>query len=129
MNCPGCDAELANAEAGDESLHICSACGGLSIGVSELNRLLLHNSLPGIESLGGRRGKTSGVSVCRTCQVDLTRFEGGNRHDPEHYELCEECGCVFLDGDSTSPGELAAAEKELVAFFRLFVRGHDEGAH
>jgi hypothetical protein len=97
------------------------------MGVSELNRLLLHNNLPGIESLGGKRAKGGAQAVCRNCQVDLTRFEGGDRHDPEHYELCEECGCVFIDAESAPQGDLEAAKRGLVAFFRLFAVKKDNG--
>jgi Zn-finger nucleic acid-binding protein len=120
MNCPGCDAEPLDADAGEELPRICASCGGLWMNGSDLNRLLLHNGLPGIESVGGRRVKGADVAACRSCGVDLIRFEGGSREAPDFYELCEDCGCVFIDGDSAPTGDAEAAQRGLVTFFRRF---------
>jgi len=120
MNCPGCNADAPEVEEESDEVHACEACGGVRIGASELNRLLLHNNLPGIESLGGKRVKDAAEASCRRCQVDMTRFEGGDRHDPEFYEICEECGCIFIAPDSAPEGDALAMEKGLVAFFRIF---------
>ncbi|MHB8874175.1 MAG: zf-TFIIB domain-containing protein [Myxococcaceae bacterium] len=120
MNCPGCDAEMPEIEGDEEQLRVCPGCNGFRVGVSELNRLLLHNNLPGIESLGGRVLKGAANAVCRTCLVDLTCFEGGNRNDPQLYEMCEECGCIFVAGTETPSANAEAAHRELVSFFRAF---------
>ena len=120
MNCPGCNAEMAEIEGDEEQLRVCQECGGFRVGVSELNRLLLHNNLPGIESLGGRVLKDAATAVCRTCQVDLTCFEGGDRNDPQLYEMCEECGCIFVAGGGAPIAGPEAAQRELVAYFRTF---------
>ncbi|MBI5543592.1 MAG: hypothetical protein HY901_06875 [Deltaproteobacteria bacterium] len=119
MNCPGCDAEIVDPEGGkEEVLRVCAECGGLTVELADLKPLLLHNNLPGIESLGGRVVKDADTGVCPTCQVDLTLFEGGDRQQPEFYEVCEECGCVFIDGDSLDP-ELEP-EKRVASFFSKF---------
>jgi hypothetical protein len=87
---------------------------------SDLNRLLLHNNLPGIESLRARRVKGGDGAVCRSCLVDLTRFEGGTRDEPVEYELCEDCGCVFIEAEAAQTPDPKAAEQVLVGFFRRF---------
>lgn len=121
MNCPGCDAKPRDAAANEERPFTCGACGGVWMNASGLNRLLLHNELPGIEALRTRRREGGQWAVCRSCAVDLTCFEGGDRDAPQYYELCEGCGCVFVQlGSSPSP-DFRLAEQELVTFFRSFV--------
>jgi hypothetical protein len=123
MNCPGCNAELADPaspEGGiDEQLRVCQECGSLTVALADLNPLLLHHNLPGIESLGGRVVPDATTAVCRTCLVDLTLFEGGTRQDPQYYELCEECGSVFIEGESLDAA--LGTQQKVVAFFRKFV--------
>ena len=58
------------------------------------------------------------VGECPTCQVDLTLFEGGDRQSPQFYEVCEECGRVFIGGDFLDAG--LEPEPKVVSFFRRF---------
>ena len=120
MPCPTCDARFGEDEVQVEELHLCPDCGVVSIGASELNRVLLHNGLPGIESLGGRRVRDAVTETCRACRVDLSRFEAADRGDPRYYDICEECGRVCVSGDDAPAGEPEVALRELVTFFRAF---------
>ena len=67
--------------------------------VADLNRMLLHNNLPGLESLGGRVDPEALTGQCPECQVDLVRVEGGDRQHPLHYDTCESCGGIFLESE------------------------------
>jgi len=102
----------------EEPLRVCAECGGLTAELTDLNPILLHNNLPGIEALGGRVVPDGDVGECPTCQVDLTLFEGGDRQDPVFYEVCEECGRVFIAGESLKAD--LAPEPKVVEFFRRF---------
>jgi hypothetical protein len=110
---------MPDPEVGQEvPLRVCSECGGLTAELADLNPILLHNNLPGIEALGGRVVPDGEVGECPTCHVDLTLFEGGERHDPQFYEVCEECGRAFIAGESLDAG--LAPEPKVVSFFRRF---------
>ena len=102
----------------EEPLRVCSECGGVTAELADLTPILLHNNLPGIEALGGRVVPDGDVGECPTCQVDLTLFEGGDRLAPQYYEVCEECGRIFIAGDSLDEG--LAPEPKVVTFFRKF---------
>lgn len=118
MNCPGCNVELSDSEAGVEGRpRICSECGGLNIELAELRPILLHNNLPGFEALGGRVVPNGEVGECPTCQVDLVLFES-DRQDPQYFEICEECGFVFIAGELLDAS--LDPELQVVAFFRRF---------
>jgi len=97
---------------------VCSECGGLTVELPELSPILLRNNLPGFEALGGRLVPDGDVGECPACMIDMTLFEGGERKEPEYYEGCEECGRVFIDGESLNPD--LAPEPRVVAFFRRF---------
>lgn len=126
MNCPGCDAEMPDLEEGqEEPLRVCAECGGLTVQLVDLNPMLLHHNLPGIESLNGRLVPDADTGVCSTCKVDMALFEGGDRRTPEYYEVCEECGCVFIDGDSLEPD--LSPEQKVVAFFQKFAAKKPKG--
>lgn len=110
---------MPDPEVGREApLRICSECGGLTFELTELNPILLHNNLPGIEALGGRAVPDGDVVECPTCHVDMTLLEGGDRQEPQFYEFCEECGRAFIAADSLDEG--LDPEPKVVAFFRRF---------
>ncbi|MBI3181245.1 MAG: zf-TFIIB domain-containing protein [Myxococcales bacterium] len=120
MDCPACQVEMANL-AGDElALHKCGECGGLWIDVADLNRVLLHNNLPGLETLGGRVNADALTGQCTECQVDLVSVDGGDRHHPLHYDTCESCGGIFLESEFKEAAAVNVALKEIVDFFRAF---------
>lgn len=121
MNCAGCQSELTDLEKGDEKVRVCSNCPGVWVEVSELNALLLHKNLPGLESLGGRVAPDAASSACPSCQIDLTRIEARSRASQRHYETCEACGGVYLERDEDAPPEtFEQAQRLLVEFFRKF---------
>jgi hypothetical protein len=104
-----------------EEVRTCQDCGGLRMDVADLNRLLLHHDLPGLESLGGRVVPDGGSAVCRDCLIDMMRIEGRDRHEPIHYETCEACGGVFVEAQGAdTPDTLQAAHGAIVSFFRQF---------
>jgi Zn-finger nucleic acid-binding protein len=106
---------------GDETaVRKCGECGGLWIDVADLNRVLLHNNLPGLESLGGRVHAEALTGQCPECQVDLVRVEGGPRQHPLQYDTCESCGGTFLESEFQDATDVKVAFQEIVEFFRRF---------
>jgi Zn-finger nucleic acid-binding protein len=120
MNCPSCNVEMADLEGEDMTLRKCAECGGLWVDVADLNRLLLHNNLPGIESLGGKVDAQALTGQCPDCQVDLVRVDGGERQHPLHYDTCESCGGTFLESEFRDAANAQMAARETVDFFRRF---------
>ena len=120
MDCPGCNVEMTNLEGDEGSLHKCSECGGLWIDVADLNGVLLHHNLPGLETLGGRVNADALSGQCPTCQVDLVSIEGGERAHPLTYDTCESCGGIFLESEFTEVTDAKAARAEIVDFFQRF---------
>jgi Zn-finger nucleic acid-binding protein len=120
MDCPGCNVEMANLEGDEQALQKCSECGGLWIDVADLNRVLLHNNMPGLESLGGRMNTEALTGQCTECQVDLVSVDGGDRNHPLHYDTCESCGGIFLESEFKDAADAKVALQEIVQFFRDF---------
>lgn len=120
MDCPACNVEMVSLEGDDQTLRKCSDCGGLWIDVADLNRLLLHNNLPGLESLGGKVNTDALTGQCSECQVDLVSVDGGTRQDPLQYDTCESCGGIFLESEFKDAADYKAAEAEIVGFFQRF---------
>ena len=120
MDCPGCNVEMSELPGEDHTLRKCGECGGLWVDVADLNRLLLHNGLPGLESIGGRVDAEALTGQCPECQVDLVRVDGGDRAHPLHYDTCESCGGIFLEAEFGDAADVKSAEKEIVDFFRHF---------
>lgn len=120
MKCPGCNVEMTNLEGDDMALHKCGQCGGLWLDVSDLNRLLLHNNLPGLETLGGKLNVEALTGQCPECSVDLVTVDGGDRQHPLHYDTCESCGGVFLESEFKDATDAKAASDEILAFFHRF---------
>jgi Zn-finger nucleic acid-binding protein len=120
MDCPGCGVEMVELTGDDQTLRKCGDCGGLWVDVSDLNRLLLHHNLPGLETLGGKIDTDSMTDQCPDCQVDFVRIVGGDKQDPVAYGTCESCGGVFIDEGFADAADFAAAEKAIVSFFQRF---------
>ena len=120
MDCPGCGVEMASLEGDDTSVGKCGDCGGLWINVADLNRVLLHHNLPGLESLGGKVQPDALTGQCPECHVDLVSVEGGDRNHPLHFDTCESCGGVFLESEFKDASDIHAAFQEIVDFFRRF---------
>ncbi|NBD13198.1 MULTISPECIES: zf-TFIIB domain-containing protein [Corallococcus] len=120
MNCPGCNAEMTDLEGDHETLRECKECGGLWIDVADLNRILLHNNLPGLEGQGGKMDAEALTGQCPDCQVDLVRYVGGDRQHPLQFDTCESCGGIFLESEFADAADTEAAEKKIIEFFRAF---------
>lgn len=120
MDCPACHLEMAELEGDDTTLRNCAECGGLWIDVADLNRLLLHNNLPGLESLGGKMKPDALTGQCSECLVDLVTVEGGDRHHVLKFENCESCGGIFLESEFKDSSDSKAALREIVSFFKRF---------
>lgn len=127
MDCPTCGVEMANLE-GDTSVAKCGTCGGLWIDVADLNRVLLHHNLPGLESLGGRVLPDELTGQCPECQVDLVTVEGGSRAHLLHYDTCESCGGIFLESEFKDAADIKVAFKEIVQFFQNFTKRNQKSA-
>ena len=120
MNCPGCSVEMVDLEGDHETLRKCGDCGGLWIDVADLNRILLHNNLPGLESQGGKVDAEALTGQCPECQVDLVRVDGGDRQHRLSYDTCESCGGMFLESEFADATDAKVAEQEIIDFFRHF---------
>ena len=77
MMCPSCGVDMVDLEGEDQTFRKCSECGGLWVDVSDLNRMLLHHNLPGLESIGGKVEPDAMCGQCADCLVDLVRVVGG----------------------------------------------------
>jgi Zn-finger nucleic acid-binding protein len=120
MECPSCGVEMVDLAGDDQTLRKCGECGGAWMDVSELNRMLLHQGLPGLETLGGKVDPDAMSGQCPECQVDLVRVEGGEKHEPLSYDTCESCGGVFIEAAVKDADTFAAAKDVLVDFFTRF---------
>lgn len=120
MDCPSCNVEMADLEGEDLTLRKCSQCGGLWVDVSDLNRVLLHNNLPGLENLGGKMDADAMTGQCPECKVDLVRINGGDRTHPLSYDTSESCGGMFLESEFKDATTAKVAVQEIVDFFRRF---------
>lgn len=120
MDCPSCNVEMVDLEGNETTVRKCGDCGGLWIDVADLNRVLLHHNLQGLESLGGRVHPEALTGHCPECQVDLVSVEGGGRQHPLHYDTCESCGGIFLESEFKDAKDIKTAFSEIVDFFRRF---------
>jgi Zn-finger nucleic acid-binding protein len=111
---------MTNLEGDETAVTKCGTCGGLWIDVADLNRVLLHNNLPGLESLGGRVQVDALTGQCPTCQVDLVTVEGGQRQHPLQYDTCESCGGIFLESEFKDATDAKVAFREIIDFFQRF---------
>ena len=119
MDCPGCSVELVQLPGDDSTISRCPECAGLWLDIAEVNRILLHHNMPGLESLGGRANVDAPSGPCPECQVDLVVVENGDRRNLVAYDTCEVCGGIFLETDSPT-ADLPTATKSIVEFYRRF---------
>ncbi len=123
MDCPRCSVEMNEVGKEDATLQRCAQCGGLWIDSADLNRVLLHANLPSLTAVGGFLNAEEIAGSCPTCRVDLVSIEGGEKRSL-HYETCESCGGIWIEGPDTDdlPGTVdwKQAEEEIVDFFRDF---------
>ena len=96
MNCPGCSAEMTDLSSEGEQVRACPECGGLWSELAELNRLLLHHNLPGVDSLGGRIDREASSPTCPECQIDMICVQSRDRKSGLQYDTCESCGAAIL---------------------------------
>src|SRR4051794_8828907 len=118
MECPQCNVEMEEMTGDDMVLQRCGECEGLWTDVAELNRILLHHNLPGLETLGGRPNTDDASGQCPACLVDMIIVEGGHRHELS-YEACEICGGIWIQPE----GEVHNGKEavgEIVGFFKEF---------
>lgn len=120
MDCPSCNVEMADLEGDETTVRKCSQCGSLWSDVADLNRALLHNNLPGLESLGGKVDAEALTGQCPECHVDLVRITGGDRHHPLSYDTCESCGGILLESEFRDASDIKVAFQEILAFFKAF---------
>ena len=121
MDCPRCAVEMN--EIDDNTLHRCGTCGGLWIDSADLNRVLLHANLPALSAVGGWVNPEAMAGMCPACNVDLVAVEGGVKRSL-HYDTCESCGGIWMEGpdqdDVPETVDRKEAVKEIVDFYRAF---------
>jgi len=123
MDCPRDLVEMKDVVGHDETtFSACDTCGGLWMDVAELNRMLLHNNLPGLESMGGKANMDELAERCPKDQVDLIIIEGGEKPDLLTYAYCEACGGIWLDLELPEDAGADEIEASVVAFFKKFRR-------
>jgi Zn-finger nucleic acid-binding protein len=92
---------------------------------SDVNRFLVHGNLPALTAIGGWLNAEVMAGLCPACQVDLVEIEGGEKKSL-HYDTCESCGGIWVDGpDEGDIVETIAwkdAAKEIVGFYRRFAK-------
>ena len=114
---------MTNLADGEERvLNHCGECGGMWIDVSDLNRLLLRNNLPGLERLGGKVDQDTLSGHCPDCQVDFVRVTDGAKNDTLSYDTCESCGGIFLNSDFGELKTVDDGERAVVDFFSRFAK-------
>ena|SRR5438046_267406 len=120
MNCPGCSAEMTDLSSEGEQVRACPECGGLWSELAELNRLLLHHNLPGVDSLGGRIDREASSPTCPECQIDMICVQSRDRKSGLQYDTCESCGGAFVDDGFEPSATLPKAHGLIVGFFSRF---------
>jgi hypothetical protein len=121
MQCPQCDVELTDLANDEAHVFACPDCAALWTDGSQLNAMLLHHSLPGLDSLGGRADPDAETGTCRGCGVNLMRIEQPIRGEALMFETCEDCGFVSVPDDGAAPADFDAAQATLLSFFKRFV--------
>ena len=123
MDCPRDLVEMKDVVGKDDAtLSYCVTCGGVWIDSADLNRLLLHNNLPGLESMGGKANLDELAERCPKDQVDLVVIDGGDKGHSQHYAYCEACGGIWLDLEVDEDANADGIEAEIVDFFKAFRR-------
>lgn len=128
MDCPGCNVEMAELSGDEPVIQKCGDCHGLWMDVADLNRVLLHHNMPGLETLGGKVNTDELAGQCSECQVDLVSVEGGQKQNPLHFSTCESCGGVFLESQGDGIADHASAVHSVIRFFQNFASKKKVGA-
>lgn len=125
MDCPRCSVELSAITQDESAINRCSECGGLWVDGTDLNKILLHNNLPALTSIGGQINVDELAGMCPACNVDLVVVEGGEKLSL-HYDTCESCGGIWVEGEDADEVpetiDFKAAGSELAAFFKAFAK-------
>ncbi len=122
LECPNCGAEMTTLEGEDLSLTQCPECKGVWIDAADLNKALLHNDLPGLESLGGRENLDEVGGQCPIDLADFVVIEGPGK-TPLRYDACEVCGGIWLGDGARFKGEkVGDILEEVVEFYREFAK-------
>jgi len=123
MDCPRCSVEMSEIAGQETTLQRCSDCGGLWVDVADLNRMLLHANLQALSALGGYVNPDEIAGMCPACNVDLVAVEGGEKR-LLHYDTCESCGGIWLEGPDEDEIPEAIDWKqsvaEIVGFYKRF---------
>jgi Zn-finger nucleic acid-binding protein len=123
MDCPRCSVEMSELQQKDSTMQRCPDCGGMWVDVADLNRMLLHSNLPALSALGGYVNPDEIAGMCPACHVDLVAVEGGEKRSL-HYDTCESCGGIWVEGPEEGEVPESAtwkdAEAEIVKFYRRF---------
>jgi Zn-finger nucleic acid-binding protein len=123
MDCPRDPNEMKELVGKDDAtVSFCETCGGVWMDSADLNRLLLHNNLPGLESMGGKPNPDELAERCPKDQVDLMVIEGGEKGHQLRYAYCEACGGIWLDLEVPEDADADGIEQEIVEFFKNFRR-------
>lgn len=120
MSCPRDLGEMKELQGRDESVVYLSDEGGVWQDGVDVNRLLLHGGLPGLESMGGKPNLDALGDRCPKDDVDLIVVEGGDKGEPLEYSYCEVCGGLWLELGLDPDAEIAEIEEATVDFFRDF---------
>jgi Zn-finger nucleic acid-binding protein len=121
MDCPRDLVEMQEVVGGNDVTFLrCDTCGGVWVDGADLTRLLLHHSLPGLESMGGKANLDELAERCPKDQVDLIVIEGGDKGDPLAYALCEACGGIWLDLQVAEGADANEITADIVDFFHDF---------
>ncbi|MCL2178486.1 MAG: zf-TFIIB domain-containing protein [Cystobacterineae bacterium] len=120
MNCPSCGVEMGTLKSDEQNLSHCVECGSIWMDISDLNRLLLQNNLPGLDSLGGKMNLDMLSGQCPECLVDLVEVCSGNPQLALAYASCESCGGILVMDDFSACTNADEASKHLVKFFTAF---------
>src|SRR5207249_4558494 len=116
MNCPSCNSEMTDLSADGQQVGACPECGAAWIELAELNQLLLHHNLPGVDSLGGRVDREATARTCPTCQIDMVCVERRDRKLGLKYDTCEGCGGVLV-GEGAEPAATLPLAHQLIVEF------------
>ena len=120
MDEPQFNVEMEKFTGEDVTIHYNRESGGLWIDPADLNKLLLHHNLPGLESMGGKPDTDEEAGRCPTDDDYMIAVFGGPKHSFS-YETCEICGGVWLWAEDDVNSFKDAAE-EVVSFFKDFRR-------
>lgn len=124
MSCPRELGEMKELTGRDDAVLHLSDEGGVWQDSVDVNRLLLHAGLQGLESMGGKTNYDALGDLCPKDAVDLIVIEGGDKSDPQEYGICEVCGGLWLElGLDPETTDADAAQAATVEFFRDFSRG------